>query len=57
MKNVKTRPKKKLAIKMRTQEEIKKRTPVFQTEAWLKRKEEKRQKVLKSIKKDNKNKK
>jgi len=57
MKNVKTRPKKTLAIKMRTQEELKKRIPVFQTEAWLKRKEIRKQKVLESIKKNNKNKK
>ena len=42
--------KKTMARKMRTCEELKARTPIFQTEAWEKRKESIKRKILKRFK-------
>lgn len=44
--------KKKLARKLRTQEEIKKKVPIFQTKAWENRKEAISKKVANKIKKN-----
>ena len=44
--------KKKLARKLRSREEIKKRTPIFQTNNWEKRKEARQKRVTNKISKN-----